>query len=77
MDYGAVHSMSRVGNCHDNAPAESFFARVKTEFGRGEITWSPEHFERQLATYLQWWNEERITSKLGTSPLKYLELEAA
>lgn len=77
MDYAAVHSMSRVGNCHDNAPAESFFARVKTEFGRGEGIWSPAHFERQLAAYLQWWNEERITSRLGTSPLKYLELEAA
>lgn len=76
-DYGAIHSMSRVGNCHDNAPAESFFARLKTEFGRGESIRSVTSFRHLLSTYLQWWNEERITSRLGTSPLKYLEQIAA
>jgi len=36
-DYGVIQSMSRKGNCYDNAPMESFFHTLKTElssFGR-------------------------------------------
>lgn len=77
LDYEAQQSMSRVGNCHDNAPAESFFARVKTEFGRGEQFTSVSAFEWELAAYIQWWNEERIVQRLGTSSVRYLEQVAA
>jgi transposase InsO family protein len=31
MKHGIVMSMSRIGNCHDNAVAESFFANLKNE----------------------------------------------
>jgi putative transposase len=76
-EHGAIQSMSRVGNCYDNAPAESFFSRVKTELGRGETAKTAHQFLVQIDRYIQWWNEERIVTRLGTSPLKYLQLQAA
>lgn len=75
--YGAVQSMSRVGNCHDNAPAESFFGRVKTEFGRGENYSNVHSFVNALDRYIRWWNTSRIVQRLGTSPVRYAELKAA
>jgi putative transposase len=35
-DYGITCSMSRRGNCFDNAPTESFFGKLKTEWTHGE-----------------------------------------
>lgn len=64
--------MSRVGNCHDNAPAESFFARIKTEL-EGHQARTPDRFHAELADYLNWWNQDRIVTRLGASPLNYLK----
>lgn len=47
----ATQSMSRVGNCHDNAPAQSFFARVKTELADHQAR-TPTQFQTKLETYL-------------------------
>lgn len=71
----ATQSMSRVGNCHDNAPAESFFARIKTEL-EGHQARTPNQFHAELADYLNWWNKDRIVTRLGTSPLNYLKQAA-
>ena len=34
VGYGVTQSMSRKGNCFDNAAIESFFGTLKTEFFR-------------------------------------------
>ena len=62
---GFVCSMSRKGNCWDNAPAESFFSTLKTEavFGRVFRTRADAHAE--LVEYIVWYNAERRHSTLG------------
>lgn len=73
----AIQSMSRVGNCHDNSPAESFFSRVKTEFGRGETYSTISSFKNALDSYIRWWNNDRIVQRLGTSPVRYAQSKVA
>lgn len=70
-EHGATRSMSRVGNCHDNAPAEAFFARLKTELDDKHLNQTPNQFSADLDDYIHWWNHERIVTRLKTSPVKY------
>lgn len=70
-DKGIRQSMSRKGNCLDNACAESFFGRLKTEFFYDRIFESVEDFIQKLEKYIYWYNNGRIKSKLGMSPVKY------
>lgn len=69
---GGVQSMSRKGNCLDNAPAESFFGHLKSEFFyRTKFTSVPE-FVGELDGYIAWYNNERIRCDLdGLSPVQY------
>lgn len=69
---GVRQSMSRKGNCWDNAVIENFFAILKTElFYLQEFT-SMEHFKHELVEYLDYYNNLRINSKLkGLSPVQY------
>jgi transposase InsO family protein len=70
-----IQSMSRKGNCWDNAVAESFFATLKTE-------WLPEvdlqglaHAERELFEYIEHvYNGQRIHTTLGMAPIKFESL---
>jgi len=69
-----TQSMSRKGNCLDNAPVESFFARLKTEFYYGRIFSSVEDFYERLDKYIWWYNHRRIKVGLGgLSPVEYRE----
>ena len=69
---GCTQSMSRKGNCLDNSPAESFFARVKTEFSDGSDFKYPKHFMRKLDEWIRWYNEGRIRESLsGMTPIEY------
>lgn len=69
---GCTQSMSRKGNCLDNSPAESFFARVKTEFSDGSGFKYPKHFMRKLDEWICWYNEGRIKGSLsGMTPVEY------
>lgn len=62
--------MSRKGNCLDNAPAEAFFARLKTELNfEPKRNSGLESLRKTIADYILWWNTERIVSKLHTSPI--------
>jgi transposase InsO family protein len=71
-DYGCKPSMSRKGNCLDNAPAESFFGRLKTEFSDGSDYSNPQHFMADLNRWIIWYNERRIKESLGGySPRDY------
>ena len=70
-----VQSMSRKGNCLDNAMAESFFAIMKSELLYAENFESPEAFTRALEEYIDYYNHRRIKSRLkGKSPVQYRTL---
>ena len=68
-------SMSRRGNCWDNAVVESFFATLKRELVWQEHWISRAEAARALATYIEgWYNRARRHSALGyLSPLEYEE----
>lgn len=71
-------SMSRKGNCHDNAPMESFFGLLKSEFFHRKKFSSLEELEEGLAKYIHYYNHDRIKLKLGgLSPVQYRVQAAA
>jgi putative transposase len=71
-DNNIRQSMSRKGNCHDNAPMESFFGILKSEFFHLKKFASIEELETGLAKYIHYYNNDRIKLKLGgLSPVQY------
>lgn len=77
---GVVQSMSRKGNCHDNAVMENFFGIFKAEFLYRKSFNNMEDFQEKLDKYMRYYNEKRIKAKLnGKSPANYRQqtLEAA
>jgi transposase InsO family protein len=68
-----TQSMSRKGNCWDNAVAESFFKTIKYEWlNRFKFT-SSEQLYASIEDYIDWYNKERLHSFLGY--LTPLEME--
>lgn len=69
---GIVQSMSRKGNCLDNAVMENFFGILKTEFFYRQRFDSVPEFVSGLKEYLRYYNYDRIKQKLkGLSPVQY------
>ena len=71
--HGMIASMSRTGNCWDNAVAESFFATLKTELVT-DATWATRADARAaLFRYIEmWYNRRRRHSSLGyVSPVDF------
>lgn len=67
-----TQSMSRKGNCYDNAVIESFFGILKSEFLYIQEFEDIEHFKEELANYIDYYNNKRIKAKLkGLSPVQY------
>ncbi|TWI39936.1 putative transposase [Pseudoduganella flava] len=67
-----VQSMSRKGNCHDNAAMESFFGVLKSEFFYLNKFDSVDTLRAGLVDYIHYYNHERIKLKLkGLSPVHY------
>lgn len=67
-----IQSMSRKGNCLDNAVMENFFGHLKSELLYIQKFTSMEHFVTELHSYIFWYNHERIKLKLnGLSPVNY------
>ena len=68
-----IVSMSRKGNCWDNAAVESFFGTLKQECVGSSIYCSHEQARRALFEYLEvYYNRIRRHSVLGyVSPLAY------
>ena len=65
-------SMSRKGNCLDNAAMESFFGTLKSEFFYLNRFESVEQLNAGLDEYIRYYNHDRIKSKLGgLSPVEY------
>src|SRR5699024_3092526 len=72
QDLEFIQSMSRKGNCLDNAPIESFFNLLKRErLNRCKIQ-DLEELIMITEDYVQWFNNERISLKTkGLSPVEY------
>jgi len=69
---GIVQSMSRKGNCLDNAVMENFFGLLKSELFYLKEFDSIEHFKIELEQYIHYYNHKRIKAKLkGMSPVDY------
>lgn len=68
-EYGIVPSMSRRGNCYDNAMAENFFSILKTEciYRHKPATFTEAN--EMLERYIYFYNHERIQLKTGEAPL--------
>ena len=69
QSYGITPSMSRRGNCYDNAMAENFFSILKTEC---IYRHKPETFKEangMIDRYIHFYNHERIQLKTGVAPL--------
>lgn len=66
---GIRQSMSRKGNCLDNAVMESFFGLLKSELLYLQEFDSIDYFKKELVDYLDYYNNRRIKTKLkGLSP---------
>ena len=67
-----VQSMSRRGNCLDNAAMESFFAVLKSELFYLNKFESVDALRDSLTDYIHYYNHERIKLKLnGLSPVQF------
>ncbi len=72
---GIIQSMSRKGNCLDNAMMENFFGLMKTELLYTQEWESVEQFEQALRKYIHYYNNDRIKLRLkGKSPVQYRTL---
>lgn len=70
--YQITQSMSRKGNCLDNAVMENFFGLLKSELLYLQEFDSIEHFEQELADYIYYYNHKRMKAKLkDLSPVEY------
>ena len=71
-DHNITQSMSRKGNCLDNAMMENFFGLMKNELLYTNKFESIEDFEGALRKYIDWYNNKRIKLRLkGMSPVQY------
>ena len=69
---GIRQSMSRKGDCLDNAVVENFFGLLKSELLYLQKFDSMEHFKQELIDYLDYYNNRRIKAKLkGLPPAIY------
>ena len=70
--HGLIQSMSRKGNCLDNASMESFFGILKSECFYGKKFNTIDELEQSVKEYIHYYNHERIKVKLkGLSPVEY------
>ena len=65
-------SMSRKGNCLDNAVAENFFGILKSEMDHNETFKDVNDLIENIKEYIHYYNSELIKLKLkGMSPIQY------
>lgn len=71
-DRGLTQSMSRKGNCLDNAVAENFFALLKTEMYHNQHFEDADDLIAHIDEYIEYYNTKRIKVKLkGLTPTEY------
>ncbi len=67
-----VQSMSRKGNCYDNAVMENFFGHLKSEMFHGETFASIEEFCQAVDDYIFWYNNIRLQQRIkDLAPMQY------
>lgn len=69
QSYGITPSMSRRGNCYDNAMAENFFSILKTECIYRLKPDTMAEARDAIDAYIHFYNHERIQLKTGVAPL--------
>ncbi len=70
--HGITQSMSREGNCLDNAVMENFFGLLKSRLLYLQEFENISHFEKELDDYIHYYNHERMKAKLkDLSPVQY------
>ena len=71
-DHDIIQSMSRKGNCLDNAMMENFFGIMKSELLYPNTFRNMDHFKQELGEYIEYYNNDRIKLRLkGMSPVQY------
>jgi putative transposase len=71
-DFGGRASMSRRGNCWDNAPSESCFGSLKMERVYGARYATIEDAKADVLDWIRWYNTERLHSSLNfLSPIEF------
>jgi len=68
-EYGITPSMSRRGNCYDNAMAENFFSILKTECIYRKKIATLQQARRLIDDFIYFYNHDRIQLKTGVAPL--------
>jgi putative transposase len=72
QDKGIIQSMSRKGNCLDNAVIENFFGILKSELFYLNKYNSISQLKKDIKEYIEYYNNERIKKDLsGMSPIEY------
>ena len=71
--YGMICSMSRKGNCWDNAPIERFFSSLKREWSGDRLYRTRQEATADVREYVAvYYNSRRLHSTLGyTTPMDY------
>ena len=68
QEYNITPSMSRRGNCWDNAPIENFFGHLKEEYLRQFKQTTFKETEQLIDEYIYFYNYERIQLKTRQTP---------
>ena len=69
---GIIQSMSRKGNCLDNAIIENFFGILKSELFYLKKYKSIDQLKKEINEYINYYNNDRIKSNLNKmSPIQY------
>ena len=70
--YGVTSSMSRRGNCWDNACSEALFGSLKVERLHGQRFVTRRHAKDETIAWLLWYNKARLHSTLAyVSPMQF------
>ncbi len=73
-EHGIRASMSRKGNCWDNAPTETLFGSLKVERLHGQRFVTIRQAKDETVAWLLWYNRERMHSTLNyVSPIEFEE----
>lgn len=74
---GVQQSMSRKGNCLDNAVIENFFGILKSELFYAKKYTSVDELKTDIQAYIEYYDNDRIKLKLNAkSPVQYRTLAA-
>lgn len=70
--HGMVCSMSRKGNCWDNAPTERFFSSLKREWLTGNVYRTREEAIADVRAYIAYYNHRRLHTTLrDVTPMEF------